>query len=179
MQFQFYFPKGYETRDLILLNKTAARAFHRWWNLLSRVLLCGLGAVTLLGGILTLTAAGGTHEMLSASLFPMILGAAWLVLGLENFRLSAWLSRRLQIRNAGGVTVTLDDGGVTEATQNKGSTRYEYSAFTAVFRRGTTYVLFLDRKHALLLPERVLTRGDPNALGSFLHDRLQMPVRTV
>ncbi len=39
------------------------------------------------------------------------------------------------------------------------------------------YLLFVDRKHAMILPERALEQGDAAGLNAFLEDKLQRKVK--
>lgn len=177
MTFQFELPKACETRDLIALNKVVNKLFHRWWMGLFRGASCVFGALLLLGAAATLFAADFTSEMLPVVMVPAVLGVVWLAIGIGTYRFSACASRRLLIKDMGFLKVSLDDAGVTEETQNKGVSHYAYSAFVDLARYRNTWFLFLDKKHALILPERCLVCGSAFQLEGFLSDQTGLPIK--
>ena len=76
----------------------------------------------------------------------------------------------MQIRDLGEVTVTLDDAGVRERSR-KGESFYPYSSFISCFHSRGRYFLFVDKKHAVILPEQAIAVGDPAALGAKLSEK--------
>ena len=71
------------------------------------------------------------------------------------------------VKNAGSFTITLDEEGGTEQTA-KGEARYPYASFiSAVFHTDRWY-LFLDKRHAIILPLHAMVSGAPAELESFL-----------
>ena len=76
------------------------------------------------------------------------------------------------------VTVTLDDAGVREQGR-KGEGFYPYASFIGCFHSRGRYFLFLDKKHAVILPEAAMAVGDPAALGARLAEKFGGPIPEV
>ena len=163
MYYQFKL-NGYTYQDLLALCRVAAKRYRRGRTIAVRSLLLVLGLAMIgLGGLLVL------GELLSGGGFPLqgalvvLLGLVYLGLSVFYHRFTAWRSSRMQIKDLGEITVTLDDAGVRERGR-KGESFHPYSSFIR-------YFLFVDKKHAVILPEQAIAVGDPAALGAKLAEK--------
>ena len=170
MYYQFKL-NGYTIQDLLVLNRVTSKCYRRTRTLLHRAVYLLAGLVLLATGMLLLLDAI-LLEGDSLLLGVVLLAAGLLYLGLGIFyhRLSAWRSSRMLLKNPGEITVTLDDAGVREQGQ-KGEGFYPYSSFIGCFHSRGRYLLFLDKKHAVILPEQAVAVGDPATLGAKLAEK--------
>lgn len=165
MYYQFKL-NGYTIQDLLVLCRVMAKRYQRAHTLLFRGIVFILGLVMLGMGALILAAEGST--VLGIAL--VLLSLFYLGLSVFYYRLTAWRSHRMQLRDMGEITVTLDDAGVREQGR-KGEGFYPYSSFIGCFHSRGRYLLFLDKKHAVILPESAVAVGDPAALGVKLAEK--------
>lgn len=165
MYYQFKL-NGYTYQDLLALCRVVAKRYRRARVTVYRVVMMLLGLVMLAVGALLLWAEGPT--VLDAALIG--LGLLYLGLSVFYYRFTAWRSSRMQIRDLGEVTVTLDDAGVRERSR-KGESFYPHSSFISCFHSRGRYFLFVDKKHAVILPEQAIAVGDPAALGAKLSEK--------
>lgn len=162
MRFEFYMPNGYATNDLMNLSRVYIKmgTVRRWLRPLLRGLMILCGAVLVLGGAILLFSGAAEEGLGSAIVIFLVIGCLWLLIGLFAHRLNAWGSRRLMIKGLESITVTLDETGVAETT-NKGTALHPYKAFVDVVCYRNTYFLFLDKRHAIILPVQTMTQGSP------------------
>ena len=165
MYYQFKV-NGYTIQDLVILCRVTAKRYRWARTLLFRGIALILGLIMLGMGALILAAEGST--VLGIAL--ILLSLLYLTLSIFYYRLTAWRSSRMQIKDVGEITVTLDDAGVREQSR-KGEGFYPYSSFISCFHSRERYLLFLDKKHAVILPEQAITVGDPAALGAKLAEK--------
>lgn len=104
------------------------------------------------------------------------MGLLYLCFPLFYHRLNARRSRRLQMKDTGEITVTLDDTGVREQSK-KGESFWPYSSFIACVHSQDRYLLFIDKVHAIILWEEALTVGAPAALGEKLAEKFGGTIR--
>lgn len=170
MYYQFRL-NGYTIQDLLVLNRVTAKCYRRTRTLLRRAVyfLAGL-ALLATGMLLLLDAVLLEGDSLLLGIVLLAAGLLYLGLGIFYHRLSAWRSRRMLLKDAGEITVTLDDAGVREQGQ-KGESFYPYRAFIGCVHSQGRYLLFIDNKHAIILPEAAVTVGDPNTLGQKLSEK--------
>ena len=165
MYYQFKL-NSYTIQDLVILCRVTAKRYRRARTLLFRGIVLMMGLAMLGTGVLILAAEGPT--VLGATL--VLLSLLYLGLSVFYHRFTAWRSHRMQLKDVGEVTVTLDDAGVREQGQ-KGEGFYPYSSFIGCFHSRGRYLLFLDKKHAVILPESAVAVGDPAALGAKLAEK--------
>lgn len=165
MYYQFKV-NGYTIQDLVVLCRITAKRYRRARTLLFRGIVLVLGLVMLGMGALILAAEGST--VLGTAL--ILLSLLYLALSVFYYRLTAWRSSRMQIKDVGEITVTLDDAGVREQSK-KGEGFYPYASFIDCFHSPGRYFLFLDKKHAVILPEAAMAVGDPAAFGPKLAEK--------
>ena len=173
MEFRFAFSDGYSLEDFRLFNHLCVRRgkVSRWAIPLLRVGLFIGGTFLFLSGLLLLFRG----ESALLAVVYLLVGAAWMLLGLFRDRVSAWQSRRLMLRRVRKMEFTLDENVVTEKTDFGGAT-YEYLPECALAFYKETYFMFFDKKHALLLPLRCMTKGTPESLEKFWEEKMGKPV---
>lgn len=84
-------------------------------------------------------------------------------------------SRRRSLQGVGEVTIILDEAGI-HLHHKKADCQYPWSAFEDGYYCRGQYLLFLDKLHAVGLPERALVEGDPATLRAFLEEKLQKEI---
>ena len=170
---------GYSYEDLLVLCRVTAGCYRRARTVIYRAIVLALGVVMLgLGGLLILGnfLSGDGFSLLGAAL--ILLGLLYLGLSIFYHRFSAWRSSRMQLKDTGEITVTLDDAGVREQGR-KGEGFYPYASFIGCFHSRGRYFLFLDKKHAVILPEAAMAVGDPAGLGARLAEKFGGPIPEV
>lgn len=178
MTFTFHMPEGYSTADLVALNKvhTKRGKIRRWLIPVLRVVLT-LGGILLVLGTSLLLACGGAEDgrLLSIVVF-FVVGILSILVGLFHYRISAWNSQRLTIRDLGSITVTLDEEGISEIT-GKGSALHSYAAFAGAACYRDILFLFLDKNHAMILPYAAMTGGTAAELEAFWTRHSNLPIQ--
>lgn len=163
---------GYTFQDLTVLCRVAAKRYRRAYTALVRgvIFLLGLAMLGMGALFLALDVPGVWGVVL------VLLGLLYLGLSVFYYRFTAWRSGRMQLKDAGEITVTLDDAGVRESGK-KGESFYPYASFIGCFHSQGRYLLFLDKKHAVILPEAAIAVGDPASLGAKLAEKFGGPIR--
>lgn len=178
MQYQFHLPDGYLMRDLIHLNQVVVR--RKWFLWLAvgilRIVLSVVGFMLLLTGVFMLF--GNYDVQIVTAVVIGLVGLVWFLLGIFYYRYGAWRSRRLMLKDVGAITVTMTDDQIEEQTE-KGASRFSYQMVQEVLLFRDTYFLFLDRRHALILPIRSLTEGHAHTFAAFWHEKAQQSLRTI
>lgn len=131
MEFRFELSNGYSTQELVALNKLSVKRgkIRRWTTPLFRLLLIVVGAAFVLSGLSWLDGGYvGETPVWQLVAVPLAIGLLWLFLGLFYFRISAWKSRHMMLKNTGSFLFVLDDEGVTAQT-SKGVAHYHYNGF--------------------------------------------------
>lgn len=168
--YQFQFECDFQ--ELLTLNRVHEKVHRSWWRSLIRGLSVVVGVIALLETGL-LVALGTETPFLCALL--VVMGLILLSGGFWRPRLSAWQSKRMQVKHAGESTVTLDEEGA-HGCNLKGNNFSPWASFEEAYYSRECYLLFVDRTHALVLPVRALTQGDPAALRAFLEEKLQKEI---
>ncbi len=162
----FQFKLSYGKEDFLALNRAMGRTLQRGRRRLRRVIYLLFSMVFLFFGALFLTV-----ESYAAGVIVSLGGTYFLALSVFYDRISAWRSRRLQIEGVEELTIDLEGEGV-RARSPKGEEFTLYSSFIGLLYLDGRYFLPLDKRHALILPEAALTRGDDAALRSWLERKL-------
>ncbi|MCI2058216.1 MAG: YcxB family protein [Oscillibacter sp.] len=172
MEFRFYMPQRYTRQDLMEFNKVYVRSsrLRCWGKNLFRILSVLCGAALFLAGLMILLGGGIQEGLLVPGIVSTAVGAVWLLSGVFYYRINAWGSRRQMLRETGSFTVTLREDGVTEETE-KGISNYPYASFTDAVFHANRWFLFLDQRHALILPLSTMAQGAPVELEKFLEER--------
>ena len=167
----FQFQYDYTLEDMNALSRVTAKTYRRRRVLIYRTVLALLGAAYLAMGWF-LFAPG------SKLIGAILLGAGVLFLALSLFyhQGTAWRTKRMMVEGEGDFTVTLEEESV-HGKSAKGESSYPYSAVIGAYHYRERYFLFLDKRHAMLLPERALVRGERDGLKEFLKDRLKQEIQ--
>ena len=115
-----------------------------------------------------------------SAVVPGILCVLNLSIAVGYRRYAAWLTRRLTRRRLAQpgetMSVTINDGGVTDRTGGV-TTHYEFSVLYAVCWCRDVCLLFVSKHTALILPERYREGGSGNELLQFLEEKIGKSVR--
>ena len=57
--------------------------------------------------------------------------------------------------------------------------KFAYSAFKELYHSKGTYYMYIDKAHAVVLPERCFTQGDPAAFGPFIAEKTGLEVKEI
>lgn len=175
MDFQFQLENGYDFYELLLLNKAVVRR-----NAFLRVFVPILRTVFVVGGLFFLITGclfcfSVFHDLAMGSIC-IFAGLLWLLLGAFYYRYGAWRSQRLQLKNVGSVSISLNENDIHELTPRSES-RFSYDAIQEVCFYKNTYFVFLDKKHAFILSLDKLSAGQPDLLAKVLEERCGKAVK--
>ena len=70
------------------------------------------------------------------------------------------------------------DSGV-ESTTETSKNVYTWFAFCELYHSGAYYYLYVDKAHAIVLPERSFTQGDPAAFGPFVEEKTGLKFKEI
>lgn len=170
--YQFQFALDFE--DLVVFNrvygKTSGKKIKR-----------SLTAFTVLAADLIVIVAHCAAQSFGFHLWLMLVIATTLGIVISNAQfptVSARATKRMQVESIGELTMTLDTDGVREQSI-KCDSLYPWASLVAAYHSRGRYVLFLDPKHAIILPERALTQGDIATLKAFLEEKLHKEVKEI
>ena len=181
MEFRFELPDGYLYQDMLMLCRAYVRKspVRRWLDRLFRLCLILYGGAWILSALSWLDGGYvGETPLWMLVAWPMLIGLFLLALGLFLDRLSAWGSRRRNLQNLGHLSVCLNDDGVIVETK-KGKDIRPYGAFTEACAYKEYWLLFLDKRHAEILPRSAMTAGDPDAFPAFWAEKTGMPIKKI
>ena len=168
----FQFQYEYTLEDMDALSRVTAKTYSRRKVLFYRTVLMVLGLAYLgMGGYLF-----SGNAMVGGIL--MTAGLLFTVISIFFHRGTAWRSKRMMINGGGEVAVTLEEEGV----RGKSQTGEDFCPYTSVisgFHYWERYFLFLDKRHAILLPERGLIQGEPTGLNHFLEEKLGKEIKEI
>ena len=172
----FQFQCAYECEDLVSLNRVVSKAYRRWLTRITNILWLLIGGSDLL-------AAGFLIHLQGKSAFPvaliaLVIGALLCASPFLRHRLAAWQSRRMLLKDTGELTVVLDEEGLREHSL-KGEGFYPWKGFIDVYRSRGSYLLFLDKKHALILPRRVIPEETVAPLERFLAEKFGTEIKEI
>ena len=175
MDFEFYLPHGYEKQDILALNKVVVRKkpILRIFVPILRIALSAFGLFLLIAGLMFLF---GDYDEKSTGVFCVLVGAIWFFLGVFYFRYLAWRSRRVAIKNTGALTVTLTEDGIGE-TNTMTSAVFPYSTIQEIVCYCDTYFLFVDKRHAFILPIRHFSAGTVASFEAFIGEKCGKSIR--
>jgi len=72
----------------------------------------------------------------------------------------------------------IDDSGV-ESTTGTAHGVHTWFAFCELYHSGRYFYLFVDKAHAIVLPERSFTQGDPAAFGPFVEEKTGLKMKEI
>ena len=181
MEFRFELPEGYSYRDMLVLCRVyrCKSRVRRWFSRLFRL------AMVLFGGSMVLSALSwldggyvGETPLWVLVAWPLFMGTLLLALALFEDHLAAWGSRRRNLQNAGRILVCLNEDGVTEETRTLREA-CPYSAVTEAFACKGYWLLFVDQRHAYILPQAAMTAGDPAVFSDFLTEKTGKTIKRI
>ena len=167
----FQFQYNYTLEDMNTLSRVTAKTYRRKKVLIYRTVLALLGIAYLGMGVFLLS-----EVSLVTGLILLAAGVLFAAIFLFYHQGTAWRSKRMMVQNEGAFTVTLEEESV-HGKSEKGESSYPYSAVIGAYRYKERYFLFLDKRHAMLLPERALIRGEKAALRAFLTEKLGKEIK--
>lgn len=167
----FQFQYEYTLEDMNALSRISAKTYRRKKVLIYRAVLAVMGIAYLGMGVLLLSGGSTAPGVILA-----VAGVLFAAVSLLYHQGSAWRTKRLMVGGEGGFTVTLEEESVHGKSES-GESAYPYSAVIGAYHYRERYFLFLDTHHAMLLPERALTRGDSAALRGFLEEKLKKEIK--
>ena len=107
--------------------------------------------------------------------YVIILIVLVLYYAVREFRVRSTLK---SLRAQGMITMTAGEDGM-HAEAEALSSDYSYRAFQDVARFKETYYLYVDRRRALILPDRCFTEGNPADFGAFLEQKTGRTIRNI
>ena len=166
----------YRAEDMLNFTKFHRRT-HRNIMLVVRILLflLILGDVPLL---LMLAFNSGHVDFFNLFLALVLLALFVFYLFLDRIRarssVKAW-----EKMNPGMILSFTEDGAEGQCAISQ--TTYLYAAFTELFhsRKNECFYLYVERQHAVVLPERCFTQGDPAAFGAFIAEKTGLEVKEI
>lgn len=168
-RFQF----KYDFEDAMTMCRVHEKVHRRWPTLIVRVFGVALGIFALLDAAFLI--ALGT-DSIGLCVVLMVLGLLLLSEKLWRPRLNAWQIARVSADVV--LTVALEEDGVRSESE-KGESWNPWSAFDEAWYSKERYLLFLDKRHVVILREQALVKGDPAGLRVFLEDKLQMEIKEI
>ena len=167
MEFRFILDDGNSFRDLLNLQKVSVKR-----SSLLRILVPLLRVILVLGGVFFLVPGAVLlkPDSLPTGIACLLVGVVWLLLGLFYFHYGAWKSRRMRIKRVGGSIISLTENDIVEVTQMSDS-RFGYDVVQEMYFYRNTYFLFVDKKHALILPCACLVSSSADDLLQTLEAR--------
>ena len=172
IMYQFEFE--YDYQDMVTLNHVYSKTYGRRWMIVLTVFGIVVGIVSLLMAVLLI--AFHSDEPLWSMIVNRFLLSALLLTGWFWWPwLNAIFSKRMLLKGAGTLTVTLDEKGEHDHNA-KGESQHPWSSFVSAYHCRMCYLLLLDKRHAIVLPERALVAGDPATLRAFLEEKLQKEI---
>ena len=93
-------------------------------------------------------------------------------------RLNAKISQKNFLKGVGTEYLIFNDEALF-ARNNKGEGKYFYEAFTELYTDGERYYLLADKKHAIILPKRSFTEGDPETFAAFFAEKTGLAIQTI
>lgn len=169
----FQFQYEYTLEDMKILSRVTARLYNRRKVLIRRTVLGVMGlAYLFIGGILL----GAGNALVGGILLTA--GVIFASMAVFYHTGAAWRSKRMMAEGMGLMTVTLEDATLRGET-GKGGASYPYDEVTEACHFRGRYFLFLDKRHAMLLPERALVQGQQAGLKPFLEKKLGKEIRDI
>lgn len=166
----FQFQYEYTLEDMNALSRVTAKTYRRKKVLIYRTILTVLALAYLGMGVYLFSSSAMVGGILITA------GILFAAITLFFHRGTAWRSKRMMVNGGEEVAVTLEPDGV-RGKSKMGEDFCLYTAVIGAYHYRERYFLFLDQRHAMLLPERALTQGDPAGLGSFLREKLGKEIK--
>lgn len=112
----------------------------------------------------------------------VIVGSAFVALAvivmLFKNRINAKISQSLFIKDIGTEIISFDEDAIS-VKNNKAEGKNYYSGIYAVYADNERFYLLLDKRHALILPKKCMTGGDPEAFAGFISEKTGLEVKYI
>ena len=149
-----------------ILSQVSGQVYRRKKVLLTRLGIGALGCGYLFLGVMTLR-----NRSWAPAAIVLLAAVFFLVIALRYHQIAAWRASRMALKGMEEMTIDLEEDGL-RGRSDKGEGFYPYDAFIGAFYCENRYLLFADERHAVLLPERAITKGDLGELGPWLSGKL-------
>ena len=91
-----------------------------------------------------------------------------------------WMISRLYKANSTMLKAEYRFGGSGVRTERgEASSIYTWSAFQELYHSKGVYYLYIDRLHAMILPERSFTQGEPAAFGPYIAEKTGQEMKEI
>ena len=161
-QFQFEFT----LEDMDTFSRMMAKTYRRKKVLIYRVVLALLAVAYLV--------MGGLLLFVGRTVFGLFMIVGGVFFATRFLFYHRWVARRAirgMKEGSVGTTVTLEEERIHDKDEKMESV-YPYGSIDNGYHYRDRYFLFLDKRRALILPERGLTQGDLGCLKKFLEDKI-------
>ena len=160
--------------QLLALNRLSGKTYRKWISRCSRGIGGLLGSVLILSNILLMQSEGFYIGVVPG----FLLGGVFLAVCFFYHYVNAWGSSRQIIKKARQSTVRMDEAGFTEESE-MATIHHKYSVFYALYTYSGYFFLFLDKKHAYILPKAAFVRGDPAVFPQFIEEKSGIMMKTI
>lgn len=171
---EFEVQSSLDFQQLLALNRLSGKTYRKWVSRCWRGIGGLLGSACLALSLLLWWADGFSMGILGF----LLLGAVLLASSIFYHYLNAWGSSRQIIQKACQSTVRMDAEGFTEESE-MATIYHRYGVFYALYAYSGYFFLFIDQKHAYILPKASFTRGNSEEFPRFIEERCGKPMITI
>lgn len=171
--YQYHF--SYTHEDLWVFNRVYRKVYRHWGTVL-RVIACLFGVLNVFAGLLTLWAQILAEEHFF--LWNLLIGAFLLWVALRYDHINARSSRRMLLKDTGEFTITLEETGLREQSR-KGEGFYPWASFIGLCYSRERYLLFLDKRHAIIIPQRAMGESSIVSAREFMQQKTQKEIKEI
>lgn len=160
--------------DFLRWIKVHSKTSRRKLNIISRVFSI-IATVVMTAGVVILAWLDAIDTQMIIMIAIFIICFVFLMF---RDRFTAKISQKSFTKNLGTLFYTINDEGIFVKTL-KTEEKYYYSGVTSVFTDGEIYYILLDKDHAMLLPKRSFTAGDPDCFALYLAERTGLEITNI
>lgn len=160
--------------QFLALNRLAGKTYRRWWTRIFRGVGFVMGGCMLLINALMLRDSG----YISGMGLGFFIGVSLLAAAAFYHYFNAWGSSRQMLKAGRASTVTMNETGLTEVTEIA-TVQYVYNAFFELVDYRTYYFLFLDQKHAYILPKSAFIQGNAADFPQFIEKKCEKQMKHI
>lgn len=169
MEYIFRYESNFE--DLLIFNKLCTKVSHRWWVIPLRAIYFIFGFLAIIYGLVCLRLGHYFWAIVELACGVILVRSA-----IFYYRIVARRSQKTRMKGIGESVITLNEEGMRDKDNTKESI-YSYEAFVECYHTQQRYFLFLDKHHAIILPERAIVQGEPNAFAPWLTEKLGKEIK--
>ena len=129
-------------------------------------------AAVLMGIVAAATGAWDMELTVSYAIFAALV-ALWFFMD----RILAFFSARMQLKT-GPLNITFAEDEISVVT-DKLKEQYPYASVIEAYHYKAAYYLYIDKSHAILLPERCFVEGSMDMFGGFISKKCGLTVKEV